>query len=149
MLTDSIAELRRTGTSLALPGFYLLLAQLCLRAGRAQEAERLVPMAAAETRGYAVWDADIERMRGDILALNDAAAAEAAYRESLAIARRQHAIPFLCRTTLALVRLLQSQGRGRESHTLLEQCAAQLQEGEDVAMVRQVRSMIGRSSTLP
>src|SRR5262249_31724912 len=142
MLTDSIAELRRTGTSLALPGFYLLLVQLCLRAGREQEAARLVPMAAIETRGSAGWGAGIERMRGDILAANDANAAEAAYRQSLAIARRQHAVPFLCRTTLSLVRLLQSQGRGEESKALLRECVAQLQEGEDIAMVREVRSTI-------
>jgi tetratricopeptide (TPR) repeat protein len=141
ILTDGLAALRQTGTTLALPGFYLLLSQLYVRAGRLDEAGQ--ELAKADTsKGYAVWAADVERVRGDIIAA-DWAAAEAAYRSSLAIARGQRAGFFMCKAGLSLARLLQSRGRRKEGYEVLEECLAQLNEGEDVMTVRQARSMLG------
>ncbi len=140
MLTDGLAALRQTGTSLSVPWFYLLLSQLYVRADRLDEARRLLALAAG-SRGYAVCDADIERVRGDIIAA-DWAAAEAAYRSSLAIARRQQAGLFICKSALSLARLLQSRGRQKESHELLKECLTQLREGDDVMAVRQARSLM-------
>ena len=94
------------------------------------------------SKGYAVWAADVERVRGDIIAA-DWAAAEAAYRSSLAIARGQRAGFFVCKAALSLARLLQSRGRRKEGHEVLEQCLAQLHEGEDVMTMRQARMMLG------
>lgn len=145
MLTEGLAALRETGTSLSIPGFYVLLSQLYVRAGRLDEAGRVLEMAARST-SHAVWDADIERVRGDIAA--DSAAAEAAYRSSLAIARRQRAGLFMCKAALSLAGLLHSRGRGKEAYDLLEECLAQLHEGEDVATIRQARSMINELSAL-
>ena len=67
LLTDGLAALRQTGTSLSLPGFYVLLSQLYVRAGRLDEAMRVLEMAAGIEQSR-MWDADIERVRGDILA---------------------------------------------------------------------------------
>ena len=69
-------------------------------------------------------------------------AAEAAYRSSLAIARRQRAGLFMCKAALSLARLLQSRGRREEAYGVLEECLAQLHEGEDVVTVRQARLMM-------
>ena len=139
-LTDGVAALRRTGTSLALPGLYVLLAQLYVRAGRLAEAEGMLKLATGAT-DYAVWAADIERVRGDCLAA-DWMAAKAAYRSSLAIARQQKAGLFICRAADSLARLLQSRGRRKEGHELLAQCLAGLTEGEDVLAVRQARATL-------
>jgi class 3 adenylate cyclase/tetratricopeptide (TPR) repeat protein len=147
MLADGVAALRRTGTSLAVPGFYVLLAQLKGRAGRPDEAARLLAMAEG-ANGHAVWAADIERVRGDI-AGTDWTAAEAAYRVSLAIARRQGAARFLCGTALSLARLLQSRGRRQEARDLLAECLAALHEGDDVATVRQARALLRELSGSP
>jgi len=140
LLNEGIAALKGTGTSLALPGLYLLLAQLCVRAGRRDEASSLLTDAAGPT-GFALWDADIERVRGDILA-NDSAAAEAAYRSSLAVAQRQGAGLLACKAGLSLAELLQAQGRRNEAHELLNACLAPLSEGSDVVAVRNARSMV-------
>jgi len=139
MLTEGLAALRQTGTSLSVPGFYVLLAQLYVRAGQLDEAGRVLEMAARST-SHAVWDADIERVRGDIA--TDWGAAEAAYRSSLAIARRQRAGLFMCKAALSLARLLQSRGRRKEAYGVLEECLAQLHEGQDVGTVRQARLMM-------
>jgi class 3 adenylate cyclase/tetratricopeptide (TPR) repeat protein len=139
ILTQGLEELKQTGTTLSLPGYNLLLAQLNVRAGRLEEAGQVLAMA-AESRGHAVWDAEIARVRGDIIAV-DWAAAEAAYRTSLDIARRQRAGLFTCKAALSLARLLQSRGRRKEGHQILAECLAQLHEGDDVRTVREARSM--------
>lgn len=139
-LSDGLAALRQTGTSLALPGFYVLLAQLYMRAGRSTEANETLKVATGAT-DYAVWAADIERVRGDCLAA-DWMAAEVAYRSSLAIARQQKAGLFICRAADSLARLLQSRGRRREGHELLAECLAGLNEGEDVPAIRQARATL-------
>jgi predicted negative regulator of RcsB-dependent stress response len=102
-LTEGLSELRRTGTSLPLPGLYVLLAQLYVRAGQLDEAKLTLAMATGEKESP-VWAADIERVRGDVIAV-DWAAAEAAYRSSLAIARRQGAGLFMCKAGLSLAHL--------------------------------------------
>jgi predicted negative regulator of RcsB-dependent stress response len=138
ILAEGLSELRQTGTSLPLPGLHVLLSQLHVRAGQLDEAKRTLAMATGEKQSP-VWAADIERVRGDILAA-DWAAAEAAYRSSLAIARRQRAGLFICTAGLSLARLLQSRGRRREGYELLSECLGQLDEGDDVPVVRQARS---------
>jgi class 3 adenylate cyclase len=140
MLIDGLAALTQTGTSLSVPGFYVLLSQLYVRADRLDEARRLL-VTAAGSRGYAVWDADIERVRGDI-AVADGAAAEAAYRSSLAIARRQRAGLFMCKGALSLALLLQSRNRQEEGYAVLKECLAQQNEGDDVIVVRKARALM-------
>jgi len=93
-----------------------------------------------------VWAADIERVRGDILAA-DGQAAEHAYRSSLAIARRQRAGLSICKAGLSLARVLQSLGRRKEAHALLEECLQELAEGNDIMVVRQMRSMMNQQAS--
>ncbi|HEV3493519.1 MAG TPA: AAA family ATPase [Reyranella sp.] len=140
MLSAGIAALRQTGTALSLPGFYLLLAQLHVYAGRLDEASSALAMATGSD-WRAVWAADAERVRGDILAA-DRAAAEAAYRASLAVARRQQAGLFICKASMSLARLLQSSGRREEGRALLTESLAHLHGGDEFGTVRQTRLMI-------
>ncbi len=139
ILNEGIAALKRTSTSLALPGYYLLLSQLYVRAGRLDDAGEALAKA-ADASGH-VWDAEIERVRGDIAAA-DWVAAESAYRASLAIAHDQRAGLFMCKAALSLAQLLKSRGRRQEAHQVLEDCLAPLRGGDDVAAVRQARSMM-------
>ena len=64
-------------------------------------------------------DARLHRVRGDVLAKNDPVAAEAAYRESLRIAREQGARTFELQAAHALTKLYQSTGRAAEAHAVL------------------------------
>ena len=82
-MTDGIVALERTGTSLSVPRFFVLLAELYIRAGQLGKAEQAIEKASAseQTRTHA-WDAEIERVRGDIIAMKpgrDVAAAMSAY----------------------------------------------------------------------
>ena len=49
---------------------------------------------------------------------------------------------------LELARLLQSRGRREEAYGVLEECLAQLHEGEDVGTVRQARLMMNELAEL-
>ncbi|MPZ30829.1 MAG: hypothetical protein GEV13_07490 [Rhodospirillales bacterium] len=89
----------------------------------------------------AFWAADVERVRGDIFAA-DQPAAEAAYRASLAVARRQKAGLFMCTAATSLGRLLGSSGRRHEGRELLAESLAQLRGGDEFPVVRQARQMM-------
>jgi tetratricopeptide (TPR) repeat protein len=140
-LVEGLALLDKTGASVSLPRFYAFLAHLCAKAGRMDEATKALGRA-AERKGDMMSDAEIERIRGDIAAVADPAAGEAAYRSSLAIARRQRAGLHVCKATLGLARLLQSQDRHREARDLLGDGLAQLEGGDEVPTIQEARRML-------
>ena len=61
----------------------------------------------------------------------DVAAAEAAYRQAIAIAEQQGALLFSVRAATALARLCQSQGRADEANALLRSIYERFTEGFD------------------
>ena len=129
-----LAGLEKTGTMLALPGFYLLLAQLHARNANFDGArEALHKAAGREGQGTRIWSAEVERIRGVILASRsypDLDAAEAAYRSSLHIARQQKARSLELRTAVSYARLLERLDRRQEGHDLLKGCLARVTEGK-------------------
>jgi class 3 adenylate cyclase/tetratricopeptide (TPR) repeat protein len=138
-----LTALGQTSTELGLPGFYVRLAELYIRAGQpAQAAEALQKAVGLEGFGTRAFDAEVERVRGDIsasLAQPDLSAAELAYRSSLAIARHQRASLFLFKAGLSLARLLQRVGRHREGYEILNRCLEELPVGSDTQHVRDAR----------
>ena len=109
-MREGLAALERTGTVLGLRGFRVQLAELHVAAG--DHASALTMLDASTDRmmhGSRMWDAEIERVRGLVFMmapLNDAHAAEAAFRTSLEIARRQRARALELRTAVSYARLL-------------------------------------------
>jgi hypothetical protein len=83
-MVDGISSLELMATELVLPGFYVRLAELYIRAGQLHEARRALQKAdGAPGFGTRAWDPEIERVRGVLLTLRarpDFEAAEAAYR---------------------------------------------------------------------
>jgi hypothetical protein len=88
-----------------------------------------------------VFDADIERVRGD-LSFTDWVAAEAAYRSSLAISLRQGGRLSACKTSISLAQLLRERGRRSEAVNVLDECLGQLTEGNDVTAIRRARLLL-------
>lgn len=136
-MIEGIAALEQTGTILALPGFYTLLAELYIRVNRPSEADAALRRAVAN-HGLPRWGADIERLRGDIALAwpqPDMEAAESAYRSSLDIAERQNARTLMLKAGLRLTELLQRTSRPQEAHEIIEECLARLPEGLDLPEV--------------
>jgi tetratricopeptide (TPR) repeat protein len=145
-MADGLAALEKTATSLALPGFYLLLSQLHIRADQLDEANRALQRAIGLTgSGLRVWDAYVQRVRGDIFssrARPDFEAAEHAYRSSLAIAQCQRAGLLILKAGLSLTRLLQLLDRRQEGCEVLRGCLEQLHEGFDTEDVRNAQAVM-------
>jgi tetratricopeptide (TPR) repeat protein len=99
----------------------IMLADLAVSAGDAEEALRWVAEAleinAAQSAGNAL--APLHRIRGEALALRDAAEAEQAFQESIRIAGEQGARTFALQAALPLAKLYQSIGRPVEAHAVL------------------------------
>lgn len=134
IMRRGLAALEKTGTVLALPGLYLPLSQLYLRINLLAEARETLRLAGGSAAvGTRAWSAEIERVRGEILlasgASSDLAAAEAAYRVSLQIARQQQARSLELRSATSFARLMRKLGRSREGLDLLEPCIKGLSEG--------------------
>jgi tetratricopeptide (TPR) repeat protein len=143
-MVGGIAALGEAATSLALPGFYVLLAQLYIRAGQWDEARKVLQMAVG-ARDHAVWDADVERVRGDLLSLQvdpDLWAAETAYRASLTIARRQRAGLLEFKAGLNLARLLRDLDRPKEGFEILSVCLEKLHGEFGTADARNARILM-------
>jgi class 3 adenylate cyclase/predicted ATPase len=145
-MREGLVGLEKTGTVLALPGFCLLLSELYMRNGRLDEARRALDKAAGrEGLGTRIWNAEVERVRGVILASGsplDLDASERAYRSSLDIARRQKARSLELRTAVSYARLLERLGRRQEGRGLLKECLEGFQEGQTGKDVRDAQVVL-------
>jgi hypothetical protein len=97
-----------------------------------------------EQTGVGQWEAELHRLRGELLALAgaDAGQAEASFECALRVARRQQARSLELRAALGLARLWQSQGRFADARVLLEPCYARFTEGFDTADLVDARALL-------
>jgi predicted ATPase len=103
----------------------IVLAEAEARAGDAVRAVVVLDEALATCNriGHRAFEAELHRVRGDLLLKRDPAnpaTAEEALQTALAIAREQGSRSFELRAALSLARLLQSTGRVVEAHAMLE-----------------------------
>jgi len=103
-------EWARRGFKLAVPQNRALLAEICLGAGRLEEGFAAVDEGAAISRetGMAYWDAELLRLRGELLAASGAPAGEvrALFQQAIDVATRQGAIALVRRAQRSLEQLL-------------------------------------------
>jgi class 3 adenylate cyclase len=121
-LEDIIDAKRKRKERQALQTWYGVLAELQRAAGASEAALAAVAegMELAEQTASHRADSDLHRLRGDILARRDPASAEAAYRESMRIARVQGARTFELKAAHALARLCRSVGRSADGLAVLK-----------------------------
>jgi class 3 adenylate cyclase/tetratricopeptide (TPR) repeat protein len=154
---EGIAEMRRSVSDPMVAGaalFALLLAVLaetCGRNGRAEEGLDLVAkgLAAAEQTGMTVGEAELHRIKGDLLIANDisnAAEAERCIRTAIDVSRRQGARLFELRATTSLARLLGQQGNREEARTMLAEIYNWFTEGFDTADLKDAKALLDELS---
>ena len=157
-LDDGIAQMRRglaaqlaTGADLNRPYWLCLIAEACLQAGAANDAQALLDdaEAAAVQTGERVWEAEIHRLRGrGLLAASEPATpeavrtAEACFRHALDAARRQGARSLELRAAMSLSRLWQAQGRERQAHEFLAPIYQWFTEGLDTPDLREANELL-------
>jgi predicted ATPase len=120
----AIAMLREQGTVFLLPGFEAVLADAEASAGETDAGLRrldgaLAELEATENRWY---EAEMHRVRGEMLLKRDAAntaAAEQSLQAAIDIAQSQKARSFELRAALSLARLYRAANRDADAHAVL------------------------------
>jgi TOMM system kinase/cyclase fusion protein len=120
-LRHGIQMFRSIGARLILVGVHAMLGEALLLAGRPDEALAALAegLAEADARGEHICEPELHRLRGEALRTSDPGAAEAAFRDALALAGKQQARSLRLRAAIGLARLLSEGGRQAEAASLL------------------------------
>ena len=158
-LDEGIAQMRRglaaqlaTGAELARPYWLWLLAEVCQRTGATREGLALLDDAdtTVEHTQDHYWEAEIHRLRGQLLLATAesaaAASAEACYRRALEVARRQGARSLELRAAVSLSRLWQTADRHDEARELLTPVYEWFTEGLDHPDLREAAALLAELS---
>jgi predicted ATPase len=157
-LGEGMAQMRRglaaqlaTGAELVRPYWLWLLAEVCHRTGAAREGLALLDEAeaAVEQTHESYWEAEIHRLRGQLLlaasepaAPEAARSAEACYRRALEVARQQGACLLELRAAVSLSRLWQTEDREREAREFLAPIHAWFSEGRETSDLRSAATLL-------
>lgn len=148
-LRDSLTAFKAAGARLRLPYYLSLLAQAYGKAGRAEEALASINEAMAEARQHNErwWDAELHRLRGELLLMQGANApdtsdAQAALLRAIDIARSQQARSLELRATMSLARLWCSSGQATDARTLLGDMYSWFTEGFETPDLQAARQLL-------
>ena len=149
-LRDSISEFKASGARLRLPYYLSLLAHAWGKAGRAEEGLASIDEALTEARIHNErwWDAEVHRLRGELLLMHgvEASDAEAAFLRSIEIARLQQARSLELRATMSLARLWIAQNRPDDARRGLEDVYSWFTEGFDTPDLQAARLLLAQLS---
>jgi predicted ATPase len=145
-LRSSIESFKQTGARVRLPYYLALLADAHLRADEAEAGLEVVEegLTRARETNERWWDAELHRLRAELLLRGGAVAAEAeaALRRALEIARGQQARSLELRAACALARLWAASGRGVEAKDLLAPVYSSFTEGLETPDLQAARALL-------
>jgi len=168
-MRQGLAVRQAAGADLTRPHFLALLAQALGNNGQVEEGLALLQeaLAAAERTGERCYDAEILRIKGEILLMQSnrgaspaaqstnavvkaesAALADAGdcFYQSIKIAQRQNAKSLELRAAMSLARLCRSQGKQREAWHQLAQIYSSFTEGFQTADLREAKALLDELS---
>ncbi|MBV8506350.1 MAG: tetratricopeptide repeat protein, partial [Alphaproteobacteria bacterium] len=142
-----LAAAEATGTRVYTPFHLTLLAEALALAGKIEEGLTTLDdaLAKAAVSGVRGWDAEIHRLRGELigrLPYPDPAKAEDSFRTALAIARKQGTRGYELRAAVSLARLWREQGRQTEARDLLAPVYGWFTEGFNTADLKDAKALL-------
>jgi len=144
LLRAGVAEISATGAVAFLPFAFALLADAERKAeqhdqarGHLDEAERLM----AET-GDRFAEAELYRVRGELLRGGDDAGAEHCFSQAIAIAKQQSAKFWELRSAISLARLWCEQGKRDAARNLLAPVYGWFIEGFDTPVMKEAKTLL-------
>src|SRR5262249_4877526 len=125
-MLDGLRTLEETGSFYSLRGYFIQLAELYARNGDSAAAMGALSRATMGDHRAKIWDAEIERLKGEILASGDTAnpAAEESFGSALRIAREQYARSLELRIVASYARYLRRVSRRTEATALIADARA-------------------------
>ena len=135
------------------PYWLALLAETYGKVGQTREGLSVLAEALAEvdTHGVHFCEAELHRLKGELLArsgatppehTSEASQAEACFLQALAIARRQQARSWELRAATSLGRLWQQQGKRVEARELLAPVYGWFTEGFDTLDLQEAKALL-------
>jgi predicted ATPase len=101
-------------------------------------------LAVAHDRGERRWEAELYRLKGEVLLAR--AAAEACFRQALEVASRQQAKSWELRAATSLARLWQQKGKQDEGRALLAPIYGWFTEGFATADLQEAKALLDEPS---
>jgi predicted ATPase len=146
-MREGLSVVARTGDRLFRAYYGTLLAEALGQAGQADEALSELEAAVESSRGSGMtyWDAELLRLKGELLLARDradAATAEACFQKAIATAERQEARSLELRAATSLARLWADQGKGAQAHDLLAPVYDWFTEGFATADLKDARALL-------
>ena len=108
------------------------------------------PLAVVEITGERCWEAELYRLRGELLLMKgeEGSEVEASFHHALDVARRQSARSLELRAATSLCHLWQKQGKREEARQTLAEIYGWFREGFDTADLREAKALLDEL-TLP
>jgi adenylate cyclase len=145
-MQKGLSALRRTGAGRVLPYSLAWHAEALGKAGRVEEGLRTVErgLALAVATEERCWEAEMHRLRGELLLANGRRAAEAepCFHRALEVARAQGARAWELRAAMSLGRLLARQGNRQEARALVQEIYGRFGKGLDVGDLREAKALL-------
>jgi predicted ATPase len=140
--------LREQNTLLFVPLLKLVLGEAEARAGDHDSAIATLEdaLATSQRSGHRAFDAELHRVRGEILLKSDPhnpAPAEDAYQTAAAIARQQGTRSFELRAAVSLAKLCKSTGRPAEAHAVLAPALEGFSPTPEMPEIAEALSLLG------
>jgi predicted ATPase len=143
-------ELRREQNVLIFDGFLkIALAEAEARAGDVDRAVAILDeaLATSERTGHRTFDAELHRLRGEMLLKCDPAnpaPAEQAFQSAIAIAKQQATRSFELRAALSLTKLYQSTGRPADAHAVLAPALEGFAPTPEMPEIAEAKALLSR-----
>ncbi len=146
-IREGLASLLDSGSAMWCTYYLALLAEACGRAGRIEEGLRAVDeaLATVQKNGECWWEAEIVRLRGELLlreSSSNAAEAQSRFELAIEIARKQGAKSLELRATMSLARLLREGGCCHQARALLAEIYNWFTEGFDTADLKDAKALL-------
>jgi class 3 adenylate cyclase/predicted ATPase len=146
-MQEAMVELAAIGSGMGGPQILVTLAEGLRKVGRHEDALGALALgvAQADGQGQHFYDAELRRLRAEILLDMDGDAAEEAetlFGQSLEIARRQKAKTFELRAATSLARLWQGRGKRDAALPLLAPVYEWFTEGFDTRVLKDAKALL-------
>jgi predicted ATPase len=145
-LQQGMAAFRAAAGELDRPRFLAQLAEAYGQMGQTEAGLTTLAeaLAIAHTIGDRYWEAELYRLKGELLLrqASPTAEAEACFRQALDIARRQQAKALELRAATSLSRLWRQQGKRTAAHDLLAPIYGWFTEGFDTTDLQEAKALL-------
>jgi predicted ATPase len=146
-IQEGLAAVRAARAELGRPYFLCLLADACRETGRLDDglSALTAALAAADEREERYYEAEIHRLKGELLLKQDdskSVEAQSCFQSAIDIARKQSAKILELRATMSLARLLASQGRRGEARAVIADVYNWFTEGFDTADLKDAKALL-------